>query len=85
MNRISKNKKNVSTAQIDKDKRKKKVQYVSIGTSGKSSKSSKIPDKFGTEFGMQMITDRFGNGWHTSITRFFGVQRIGALFGDAVT
>ena len=61
-----------------------KVKYVSIGTSGESKKRSKDPGKFGTEFGMQVITDRFGDGWHKSITRFSGVQRIVALFGDTI-
>ena len=65
--------------------RKKKVQCVSDGTSGESSTSSVDPGTFGTEFGMQMIADRFGDGWHKTITRFSGVQRIAALFGDAVT
>ena len=81
---ISKNRKNVSTAQRDKDKRKKKVQYVSIGTSGESRKSSKDQEKFGTEVGMQMIAGQFGDSWHKLITRCFGVQRIVALFRDAV-
>ena len=81
---ISKNRKNVSATQRDKGKRKKKAQYASIETSGKSRKSSKDPEKFGTEFGMQMIADQFGDGWHKSITRFFGVQRTAALFIDAV-
>ena len=61
------------------------MQYVSIGTSGESRKRSKDPGNFGKEFGMQMITDRFGDSWHKSITRLFGVQRITTLFGDAVT
>ena len=34
---------------------------------------------------MQMIADRFGDGWHKSIGKSFGVQRITALIGDAVT
>jgi len=29
---------------------------------------------------MQMIADRFGDGWHKSIRDIFGVQRIAALF-----
>ena len=58
---------------------------MSIGTSGESRKSSKDPGKFGTEVGMQMIADPFGDGWHRLITRCFGVQRIVALFRDAVT
>ena len=55
-----------------------------IGTSGESRKRSKDPGKFGLEFGMQMIEDRFGDSWHKSI-KAFGVQRIATLFGDAVT
>ena len=82
---ISDNRKKVSDARRDKGKRKKKVQYVSIGTSGEKRQRSKDPGKFGTEVGMQMIADRFGDGWHKSITRLFGVQRIAALFGDGVT
>ena len=39
---------------------------------------------FGTTFGMQMIADQFGDGWHKCIT-IFGGQRIEALFGDGVT
>ena len=58
---------------------------MSIGTSGESRMSSKDLGKFGTEFGMQMIADRFGDGWHKSIMRFSCVQRIAALFGDVVT
>merc|ERR1712238_521702 len=82
---ISKNRKTVSDARRDKGKRQKKVQCEKIGSSGKSSKRSKDPGKFGTEFGMQMIADRFGDGWHKSIGKSFGVQRIATLFGDAVT
>merc|ERR1712238_159910 len=82
---ISKNRKTVSDARRDKGKRQKKVQCEKIGTSGESSKRSKDPGKFGTEFGMQMIADRFGDGWHKSIGKSFGVQWIAALFGDAVT
>ena len=65
---ISENRKKVTTTRKDRDrdkgKEKKKVQYVSIGTSGESRKRSKDPGNFGKEFGMQMITDRFGDGWH---------------------
>ena len=68
-----------------KGKRQKKVQCEKSGTSGESRKRSKDPAKFGMEFGMQMIADRFGDGWHKSIGKSFGVQRITALFGDAVT
>ena len=82
---ISDNIKTVSVAQRDKGKRRKKVQCVSIGTSGESRKSTKDPGKFGTEVGMQMIADRFGDSWHNLITRCFGVQWIVVLFGDAVT
>jgi len=82
---ISDNRKNVCNAQRDKGKQRKKVQYVSIGTSGENRQRSKYPGKVGTEEGMQLIADRFGDGWHKSITRLFGVQRIDALFGDGVT
>ena len=82
---ISKNRKTVSAAQRDKGKRKKKVQCVSNGTSGESKTSSVDPGTFGTEFGMQMIADRFGDGWNKTITRFSCVQRIATLFGDGVT
>merc|ERR1712238_643954 len=82
---ISKNRKTVSAAQSDKGKRKKKVQCVSIRTSGESRTSSQDPGTFRTEFEIQMIADRFGDGWHKSITRFSDVQRIAALFGDEVT
>ena len=58
---------------------------MSIGTSGEKRQCSKDPEKFGTEVGIQMIADRFGDGWHKLITRLFGVQRIEALFGDGVT
>ena len=81
---ISKNRKIVSDARGDKGKQKKKVQCEKIGTSGKSRKRSKDPGKYGPEFGMQMIVDQFGDGWHKSIGKSFGVQRIAALFGDAV-
>ena len=82
---ISENRKTISAARRDKGKRKKRVQCVSNGTSGENRTSSVDPGTFGTEFGMQMIADRFGDGWHKSITRLFGVQRIEALFGDGVT
>jgi len=82
---ISDNRKKVSAAQRDKGKQKKKVQYVSIGTSDVQRQRSKDPGKYGMEFGMQMIADRFGDGWHKSIGKSFGVQRIAALFGDGVT
>jgi len=42
-------------------------------------------NRLSTEFGMQMITDRFGDGWHKLITIFFSGQQIAVLFGDAVT
>ena len=58
---------------------------MSIGTSGEKRQRSKDPGKYGTEFGMQMIADRFGDGWHKLIGKSFGVQRIAALFGGAVT
>ena len=82
---ISENWKTVSAARRNKGKQEKKVQCVLIRISGESWKSSKDPGKFETEVGMQMIADRFGVGWHKSITRCFGVLRIAALFGDAVT
>jgi len=82
---ISKNRKTVSDARGAKGKRQKKVQCEKIGTNGESRKRSKDPGMFGTEFGMQMIADRFGDGWHKTMTRFSGVQRIAALFGDGVT
>ena len=81
---ISENRKTVSTAQSNKGERKKKVQCVSIGTNGESRTSSQDPGTSRTEFGMQMIANRFGDGWHKLITRFSGVQRIAALFGDAL-
>ena len=56
-----------------------------IETSGENRKRSKDPRNVGKEFGMQMITDQFGDDWHKSITRLFGVQQIVALFGDMVT
>ena len=82
---FSENRKTVSVAQKDKGKIKNIVQYVSIGTSDESRKRSKDLEKYGTEFGMQMIANEFGDGWHKSIGKSFGVQRIAALFGDAVT
>ena len=82
---ISDNRKKVSATRRDKGKQKKKIQYLSIETSGEKRQRSKDPGKVGTEVGMQMIADQFGDGWHKSITRLFGVQRIAALFGDGVT
>ena len=38
-------------------------------TSGKKRQCSKDPGKLGTEVGMQMIADQFGDGWYKSITR----------------
>jgi len=59
---------------------------MSIRSSGESRKGSKNTEMFGTEFGMQMIADRFGDGWHKSMTDIFVGQRIAAaLFGDGVT
>ena len=49
---ISENRKIVPVARREKGKRKKRVQCVSIGTSGESRKSSKDPGNFGTEVGM---------------------------------
>ena len=54
---IIENRKKVSAARRDKCKQKKKVQYVSIGTSDEKRQRSKDPEKFGTEVGMQMIAD----------------------------
>ena len=54
---ISKNRKNVVDARGVKGKRQKKVQCEKNGTSGENRKRSKDPGKFGTEFGIQMITD----------------------------
>ena len=68
---ISENRKTISVAQRDKGKRKKKVQCVSNGTSGESRTSSVDPGTFGTEFGMQMIADQFGDGWNKSIGKSF--------------
>ena len=82
---IRENRKTVSDAQGDKGKRMKKVQSETIRTSCESKKRKKDQGKFGMGFGMQMIADRFGDGWHKSIMRFTYVQRIAALFGDAVT
>ena len=82
---ISENRKTLSNARGAKDTRQKKVQYEKIGTSGESRERSKDPGKFGMEFRMQMIKDCFGDGWHKSIGKFFGVQQIATLFGDAVT
>mmetsp|Transcript_37145 Transcript_37145/g.40264 ORF Transcript_37145/g.40264 Transcript_37145/m.40264 type:complete len:107 (-) Transcript_37145:32-352(-) len=81
--KISENRKKVSTAQRDKGKYRKKVQYVSIETSDENRKHSKDPEKFRTEFGMQLIADQFGDCCHNRLN-FVGVQRIAALFGDAV-
>ena len=79
-------KKNYSTQTTQGNKkRKKKVQHRSRVSSGESRKSSKDKETVGATFGMQMIADRFGDGWHKSTLDIFGVQRIAALFGDAVT
>ena len=66
-------------------KRKKKVHHRSHISSGESRKNSKDKEIAGATFGMQTIADRFGDGWHKSTLDIFGVQRITALFGDAVT
>ena len=42
---------------------KKKVQYVSIGPSGKNRKLSKDREISRTKFGIQMIVDLFGDGY----------------------
>ena len=79
-------KKNYSTQTTQGNKKqKKKVQHWSRVSSGESRKSSKDKETVGATFGMQMIADRFGDGWHKSIPDIFDVQRITALFGDAVT
>ena len=56
-----------------------------IGLFGESRKRSKDTEMFGTTFGMLMIVDQFGDGWHKSVKDIFGGQRIEALFGDGVT
>ena len=43
---------------------------MSTGTNDERRKRSKDTEIFGTEFGMQMIADQFGDGWHKSITFF---------------
>ena len=58
---------------------------MSILHSGKSRKHRKDPEIVGTKFGIQMIVDQFGDGWHKSIMHIFGGQSIAALLIDAVT
>ena len=65
---IIENRKKVSTTQKAKGKQKKKVQHSSIGNSGKSRKHNKDMQTPGTDFGMQMIADSFGDGWYKLIT-----------------
>ena len=78
-------KKNYSTRTTQGNKkRKKKVQHRLRVSSGESRKSSKDKETVGATFGMQMIADRFGDEWHKSTLDIFCVQRIAALFGDAV-
>ena len=77
---IRETRKKVSAARMDKGKRRRKSQLMPIGGHRKRSK-----EIFGTTFGMQMIADRFGDGWHKCITDIFGGQRIETLFGDGVT
>ena len=81
---IRETRKKASAARKGKGKQKTKLrQHTLIGSTGKHRKHSK--ETFGTTFGMQMIADRFGDGWHKCITDIFGGQRIEALFGDGVT
>ena len=68
-----------------KGKRKKKVRKHSIGSVGENRQRSKDTDFFGRTFGMQMISDRFGDGWHKFVMYMFRRQQIAALFGDGVT
>ena len=78
---IRETRKKVSAARKGKGKQKKKLrQHMLIGSIGEHSKET-----FGTTFGMQMIADRFGDGWYKSITDILGGQWIEALFGDKVT
>ena len=53
-----------------------------IGTIWESRTCSTYTDRSGTTFGMQMIADRFGDGWHNFITDIFVEQRIEALVGN---
>jgi len=57
-----------------KDKQKKKVQHRSRVSNGESRMRNKDKEMFGATFGMQMIADRFGDGWHKSILDIFSVQ-----------
>ena len=79
-------KKNYSTRTTQGNKKQKeKVQHWSRVSSGESRKSSKNKEIGGPKFGMQMIADRFGDGWYKSITDICGGQQIKELFGDGVT
>ena len=81
---ISETRTKVSAAREAKGKQKKKLQqHMLIGPFGVNRKRSK--EIFGTTFGLQLIADRFGDGWHKCITDIFGRQQIEALFGDGVT
>ena len=75
----------ISAAQNCKDKRKKKVQHTSSGSSGDSRKRSKDTEIFGMKIERQMIVDQFGDGWYKSIVDILVGQLIAALFGDGVT
>ena len=82
---IRETRKMISAARKGKGKRKKKVRQHSIGSVGENRQRSNDTDFFGRTFGMQMISDRFGDGWHKSVMYMFGRQQIAALFGDGVT
>ena len=44
---------------------------VSTETSGKSRKRSKDTEMFGAKFGMQMIANKYGDGWHEIGSKMF--------------
>ena len=82
---IRETRKMISAARKGKGKCKKKVQHMPTGLIEERNKRSKDTEMFGTTFGIQMIADRFEDGWHKYITDIFGGQRIKALFGNGVT
>ena len=65
----------VVAAQKGKGKQRKKVQLHHSRINSKLSKDTVM-------FGMQLIADQFGDGWHKCIMDLFAGQRIEALFGD---
>ena len=84
---IRNNKMKAFVARKSAGKRRRLPRYHS-NSDGERKMKRKMKHKHVGMFGMQMIVDRFGNGWHKMSTQEFAPEpfeprRIDALFGEA--